>query len=88
MTEHVQAVVGVPVMVPVAPSIDSPAGRPVTDHVSVAPDEVSVAELWRALMADPDTWDWSAGVATETVSVMVQLNDVEPEAPSRRWRSG
>ena len=45
VTEHVQAVVGVPVMVPVELSIDSPAGRPVADQVSVAVDEVSVAEL-------------------------------------------
>jgi hypothetical protein len=81
VTEHVQAVVGVPETVPVELSMDSPAGRPVADHVSVAVDEVSVAELCRALMADPDTSDWSAGVATETVLVIVQVNDVEPEAP-------
>jgi hypothetical protein len=81
VTEQVQAVVGVPVIVPVEPSIDSPAGSPVADHASVAVDEVSVAVLWRALMADPETWDWPAGVATETVLVIVQVNDVEPEAP-------
>ena len=45
VTEQVQAVVGVPVIVPVEVSIDRPAGRPVADHVSVAVDEVSVAEL-------------------------------------------
>jgi hypothetical protein len=33
VTEQAQAVVGVPLIVPVVELIDSPAGRPVADHV-------------------------------------------------------
>ncbi len=36
VTEHVPAVVGVPVMVPLAALTDRPAGRPVADQVKLA----------------------------------------------------
>ena len=55
VTEHAQAVVGVPVMAPLEVLIDSPAGRPVADQVMVAVDDESVAELVSVVMAVPDT---------------------------------
>ena len=45
VTEQVHAVVGVPEMVPVDGSIDSPTGRPVALNVIVAVDEQSVAPV-------------------------------------------
>ena len=78
-TEHVQAVVGVPLIVPVAWSIDSPAGRPVVDQVSVAPDCESVAEPETGVMAAPDGSDRSPGPVTDTALVMFQVNEAESE---------
>jgi len=79
VTEHVQAVVGVPVTVPVAWSIDSSAGRPVADHVSVAPDWESVAEAATGAMGAPERSDRSPGPVTTTALVMDQVNVAEPE---------
>jgi len=61
VTDEVPAVVGVPVIVPVELSIDSPTGRPVAAYVSVAVDEVSVAATATGVMAEPDRSDWSPG---------------------------
>ena len=81
VTEHVQAVVGVPLTVPVAPSIESPAGRPVADHVNVAVDEVSVAAAASALIGVPDGSDCAPGSVTDTKLVIVQPNEAESVAP-------
>ena len=57
----------------------SPAGSPVADQVRVAPDWESVAESVTAVMALPETFDWLPGLATETLLVMVQVNEAVPE---------
>ena len=79
VTEQVQGVVGVPVIDPVDELIDSPVGRPAADHVRVAPDWVSVAELVTAVMAVPVTADLLPGLATVTVLVTVQVKVVVPD---------
>jgi hypothetical protein len=80
-TEHAQAVVGVPVTVPLDGLMVSPAGSPVADQVKVAPDWESVAELVRAVMTVPDTFVWLPGLVTATVLPMVQEKVAEPWAP-------
>ena len=82
VTDEVPAVVGVPLTVPVELSIDSPAGRPVADHVSVAVDEESVAVTSTGAMAVPDRSDWSPGLVTDTELVIVQANEAESEKPA------
>ena len=77
--EHEQAVVGVPVMVPVEALMDRPAGRPVADQVKVWPDWVSDALLVTAVMAVPETLAWAASAVTVTVLVTVQVNEAVPE---------
>ena len=57
VTEHVQAVVGVPVIEPVEELMARPAGRPEAVQVRVAPDWVSVAALVKVVMAVPVTLD-------------------------------
>ena len=79
VTEQVHGAVGVPVMDPVELLIVSPAGRPVADQVSVAPDWVSVAELETAVIAVPVTADLLPGLATATVLVTVQVIAVVPK---------
>ena len=71
--------VGVPEIVPEDPLMDSPAGRPVADQVSVAPDWESVAESVTGVMAVPETEDLLPGLATDTVLVTVQVKDALPE---------
>ncbi len=78
-TAQVQAVVGVPVTDPVDVLIDSPAGRPVADHVSVWPDWVSAPAFVTVEMAVPDNEDWLPGLVTATVLVTVQVRDAVPE---------
>ena len=57
VTLDVPAVVGMPVMVPLAGLTESPAGRPVADQMMVAVDEESLAELaGRGAMAVPERW--------------------------------
>ena len=68
-----------PVIEPVEVLIDRPAGRPVADQVRVAPDWESVAELATAVMAVPVTADLLPGLATATVLVTVQVNEVGAE---------
>ena len=58
--------------------MDSPAGRPVAEKVRVAPDGESVAVIWRAVMAVPETLDWVPGLVTATVLVMVQVKVAVP----------
>ena len=84
VTEHEHAVVGVPLMMPVAEAMVTPAGRPVADQVSVGVGTVweSVAVAVIGVMAVPDTFDLAVvvGLVTATVLglVMVQVNaDVE-----------
>jgi hypothetical protein len=77
VTDDVPGVVGVPVMDPVDELIDRPAGSPVADQVKVAPDWLSVAEFGTALIAVPVTADLLPGLATVTLLVMFQVNDVE-----------
>ena len=77
VTEQAHAVVGVPLITPVAEAMVTPTGRPVADQVSpavVATDEVSVAVAVMLVMAVPDTLDLAVvvGVVTATVLVMVQ----------------
>ena len=81
VTDEVPAVVGVPLMAPVALSMESPAGRPVADHVRVATGEESVAEAATAVTAEPDTEAWSSGPVTVTTLVMVQEKLAESLAP-------
>jgi hypothetical protein len=82
VTDELPAVVGVPVMVPVEASMDSPAGSPVADQVRVAPDWESVAALSSAAMGEPDTSDWAPGLVTDTVLVMVQVKVAAPVKPA------
>ena len=79
VTEHEQGAVGVPLMDPDELLMDRPAGRPVADQVSVAPDWVSVAELETAVIAVPVTADLLPGLATVTVLVTVQVIAVVPK---------
>jgi len=78
VTEHAHAVLGVPLITPVAGSIDNPAGSPEAEYVSVAVDDESVALIDTGVTATPDTELWAPGSSTDTVLVMVQVNDVEP----------
>src|ERR1700689_4653342 len=80
-TEFEPAVVGVPETVPVPELMERPAGSPVADQVRVAPDWLSVAELVSGVMALPEPLAWLPGLATETVLVMVQVNEAVPEKP-------
>ena len=82
VTDEVPPVVGVPEMVPVAGSTESPAGSPVADHVSVAPAWVSVAEDVSTLIGDPDVEDWAPGLATATVLTTVQVKLADPANPA------
>ena len=64
VTVKVPVVVGVPEIVPVEALIDSPAGRPVADHVyGGVPPEALLARL----TAVPTVLTWSAGRATDTL---------------------
>jgi hypothetical protein len=81
VTDEAPAVVGEPEMAPEAGSIESPAGRPVADQVSVAVDEESVAATDTTPMADPDTSVWSPGLVTDTVFVVVHVSEADPDAP-------
>ncbi len=81
VTDDVPAVVGEPLMVPVAGSMARPSGRPVADQVRVALDDESVADSSTGVMAEPDWSDWSPGLVTETVSVTVQENEAVPAKP-------
>ena len=76
VTAQAHAVVGVPLMTPVAEAIDRPAGRPVAVQARVAVDEESVAVAVMEAMAVPDTLDLAVvvGLVTATVLVMVQVN--------------
>jgi hypothetical protein len=78
VTEQAQAVVGVPVILPLDEMV-RPMGGPVAPKVSVAPDWVSVAAICRAVMAVPETLDWVPGLVTATVLVMVQVKLAVPE---------
>ncbi len=73
VTEELAGAVGVPEIVPVEELMDSPAGRPVADQVSVAPAWESVAESVTGVMAVPVTEDLAPGLATVTVLVMFQV---------------
>lgn len=67
VTEDIPAVVGEPVMVPVAAEMDRPAGRPVADHVMVATGEESCASSVMAATARPATSNWLPGLVTVMV---------------------
>ncbi len=79
VTDEVPGVVGVPLMVPEDPLIDSPAGRPVADQVKVAPDWESVADSVTGVMAEPVTEAWFPGLVTATVLEIVQVKVALPE---------
>ena len=80
VTAQAHAVVGVPLMMPVAEAMDTPEGRPEADQVSVGVGTVweSVAVPVMLVMAVPDTFDLAVvvGLVTATVLglVMVQVN--------------
>ena len=83
VTAQAHAVVGVPLITPVAEAMVTPTGRPVADQVSpavVATLEVSVATEVMLVMAVPDTLDLAVvvGVVTATVLVMVQVKLTDP----------
>ena len=82
VTEQVQAVVGVPVMSPVAGSTDSPAGSPVAPKERTAPGDESVAAASSGVTAAPDTSDWLPGLVTAIWLVTVHENEVVPENPA------
>jgi hypothetical protein len=74
VTELDPGVVGVPVMVPLVPLMESPAGKPVADHeVMVAVEDESVAPLVSGVMAVPVTFDWTLWATTVTVLVIFQV---------------
>ena len=77
VTAQAHAVVGVPLMMPVAEAMERPTGRPVAVHVTIAVDDVSVAVAVIGEMAVPDTFDFVVvlGLVTATVLVMVQVNE-------------
>ena len=81
VTAHAHAVVGVPLMMPVAEAMEIPAGRPVADQVTVAVDDVSVAVAVMLVIAVPDTFDLAVvpGLVTAMVLVMFQVKVAEPE---------
>lgn len=57
---------GVPEISPEVEFIDSPAGRPVAEYVSVWPDAESLALIWR-LTAVPTVLVWLPGLVTVIV---------------------
>jgi hypothetical protein len=81
VTDDEPAVVGVPEMVPEEGSMARPAGRLVTDHVSVAVDDESVAATSTGVMAAPEMSDWSPGLVTETTLVTLHENEAVPVKP-------
>ena len=81
VTGKTPAVVGVPVMVPVAGVMARPAGSPVADQVKAKPACASVA-LSTRVRAAPETSDGAPGDVTETGLVMVQVKVAEPEKPA------
>ena len=82
VTEHEQAVVGVPLMAPVVELMDNPAGRPDAAKVTELPPVVSCGALMvRALMALPDTLDWVPGLVTDRLSTF-QVRVTPPLAPA------
>ena len=64
---------------PVDELMDRPVGRPEAVQVKVWPDWVSVAELVRFEMAEPEVLDFVPGLVTVTAPVMVQVKVAEPE---------
>ena len=82
VTAVVPAVVGVPVMAPVAWSMDTPACRPVAvQEVTVAVGDESVPVGSIGVIGLPDTVLRSPVPVTVTVSVTVQVNVVVPVEP-------
>jgi hypothetical protein len=81
VTVEVPAVVGVPVIDPVEPLIDSPAGSPVALQVNVAPDWLSVAEEVRVVMDVPDVPVRVPGLLTVTLLVTVHVKVAVPDWP-------
>ena len=81
VAEQAHAVVGVPLMMPVAEAMVTPAGRPVADHDEmVAPEPVVVAvAVTVGESAVPLTEDLVDGTVTTTVLVMVQVKETEPK---------
>ena len=81
VAEQAHAVVGVPLMTPVAEAMVTPTGRPVADHEEmVAPEPVLVAvAVMVGESAVPLTVDWVEGTVMATVLVMVQVKVVEPK---------
>jgi hypothetical protein len=72
------AVVGVPVIVPVEGSTDSPAGSPVAENVRLVVGDVSDPPVVTAVMAVPEMFAWGPGFTMATLFEMVQLKDVVP----------
>lgn len=82
VTEHEQAVVGVPLMPPVVELIDNPAGRPDAANVTALVTEVSCGALMvRALMALPDTLVCVPGLVTDRLSTF-QVRVIDPLPPA------
>ena len=81
VAEQAHAVVGVPLMTPVAEAMVTPAGRPVADHDEmVAPDpELVAVAVTVGESAVPLTEDLVDGTVTTTVLVMVQVKETEFE---------
>jgi len=82
VTEHVHAVVGVPVMAPEPLLMVKPAGRPVAAKVTELPPVVSCgAAMVNPEMAVPDVFDWLPGLVTDRLSTF-QVRVIEPLAPA------
>ena len=84
MTAQAHAVVGVPLITPVAEAMVTPTGRPVADQVSpavVATLEVSVATAVMLVMAVPDTFDLAVvpGLVTAMMLLTFQVKIAELE---------
>jgi len=81
VTAQAHAVVGVPLITPVAEAMEIPAGRPVADQVMVAVDDVSVAVAVIGEIAVPEMFDLAVvpGLVTAMVLVTFQVNVAEPE---------
>lgn len=71
-TSDKPAVVGTPVMMPLAELIESPAGNPKAAYVRTAVGDESEVTIGRGAMAVPEVSDWAPGAVTEMVLVIVQ----------------
>src|SRR5512142_587153 len=94
VTGYVPAVVGLPLITPVAASSDRPGGRPVADQ-AYAPEPPEACRV--RLTGPPTAVDWSPGLVTDTPVPPPALNaavpfgvpsPVGPSHPVPAWQIG